>query len=271
MKCSEKQPGEIAFERYLCALSISWSYEPDIGGVHPDYLLSGKSEIVCEVKDFESSAVEESVIPSILNGASVAGPWNPIDYIRSRLKKARKQLQSSRGVRPGVVVLFNTQTMPFDDSLFIEESMFGAPMFSESVGPFSATSNVLASGNSKTDRFLTVTSNTSISAVAVLDVIRPNINLLENAQDEVFSSINEGERRNIKADVRRALPLLERTQCEIESKYGKDHLYAERPRLRVFHNLFAALPLDPTILNAEFDEHFFYQRGRDGLINRCFE
>jgi len=275
MKCSEKQPGEIEFERYLRALSISWSYEPDIEGVHPDYLLFGKSEIVCEVKDFESSALEQSVIPSILNGESVAGPWNPVDYIRARLKKARKQLQSSKGIRPGVVVLFNTQTMPFDDSLFIEEALFGAPVFSESVGPSGASSTSLDSGNSETDRFLTVTSNTSISAVAVLEVIRPNIHLLETAQNEVLSGINEGrvegEQKNIKADVRRALPLLERAQHEIESKYGKPYLYTELARLRVFHNLFAALPLEQTVFNAEFDEHFFYHRDNAGLINRCYE
>ncbi len=267
-----KPVGESVFERYLTNLSLTWDYEPLVGTKRPDYLILVKPDlkVLVEVEDFTGSSHELSILDEIAAGRNPAGPWDPIKYINRAIRDAAAQLKPGKGTYPCVAVLYNDATMPYDNELFVTQAMFGRLKITQLVGPEGAMSEA-ESVYSPDERYLTPKQNTTISAVAVLEEIQPNIHILREAEQELFARIDAEEPpddpyergfASVTRKAKKALPQLELLRAELERQYGAEFLDKTCERLRIYHNPWAAVPLPAEALNGEYDEHLYYDLER---------
>lgn len=256
------------FEKYLAGLSLTWDYEPLVGTKHPDYLVLARTElkILVEVEDFTGSGHELAMLKEIAAGGNPAGPWDPIKYINRAIRDAAAQLKPGKGIYPCVAVVYNDATMPYDNELFITQAMFGRLKITQLVGPEGAVSEA-ESVYSPEERYLTPKQNTTISAVAVLEEIQPNIHILRQAEQDLFARIDAEEPpddpyergfASVSRKAKKALPQLELIRAELESKYGAEFLDMTCERLRVYHNPWAAVAFPKEAFNGRHDEHLQY-------------
>lgn len=260
-----KPEGEIVFERYLTENGLGWEYEPLIGSKHPDYLVHGKVKVLCEVEDFAGSDHERQVLAQIKAGASQAGVWDPIGYVNNAIRSAAKQLRPGKGEYPCVAILYNDATMPYEHELFITQAMFGRLQISQLVGPMGAMSEAVTE-YSRQERYLTRNCNTTISAVALIEEFKPNIHILRDEESAILDRMRAeepgdgpwGSLAAVSEGLTRALPLLKKLRTDLDDKLGPGFIDEVHPRLRIYHNPWAAMKLPLEALGGKHDEHLLY-------------
>lgn len=232
-----KEEGEQIFEVYLRENNFLREYEPALGpGKRPDYLVHVETgDILCEVKDFGEAAIDRKLQserqPMRLSdgtvvGAIVSGSWDPLPRIRDRILKAAKQLRPFKGKYPCSVILYN-------------------PGYMTDLGDFTVISAIF----SHKDRLLSPEKNTTISAVAVLEIFRPHLFILHEA---AAKQAEEDRKNGVPSDKRIENSL--RACEETRQKYPSGYFDEAHPRLRVYHNPFAACPLPLTTFRGPYDE-----------------
>jgi hypothetical protein len=134
---TERRQSERWFESYCDAHSISvLAYEPDLGaGKRPDYLIAkDEVEVVCEVKEFEATAIDRL---RELRQAFTTSQSVELKPIRGQVREAARQLKPLAGSKwPLVVVLANPRGfhVPLDaDSLI--HALYGDLTITFEIGP----------------------------------------------------------------------------------------------------------------------------------------
>lgn len=107
---SEQPESEVTFEAYLRLHGYAWEYEPDLAiPGRPDYVISrGRSIAVCEVKEFETTAIRE--LGQRAGGPVTVPPRLLYRTIRAQVRAAaRKMRPLADRALPLVIVLSNPQ------------------------------------------------------------------------------------------------------------------------------------------------------------------
>jgi hypothetical protein len=164
-------PADDWFEGYLRREGLEGAdeHEPELGvSKRPDFLVaSGSSQAVCEVKQFETSAMEKRFsLPGVNLGA--LSHEEVFGGVREKVREAARQLKplASRDL-PLVVVLANPKhvAMAFDVE-HVQGSLYGNPTFG---GPYDqATGTVTTIGRIKGRDGQLTTSHPYISAIVLL-------------------------------------------------------------------------------------------------------
>jgi hypothetical protein len=230
-----KTVGEQAFEKYLNSLKLKFDYEPPIGQRRPDYLVGATSgDVLCEVKDLEQNDEEAAELQAIIDGRSdgVGAREMPFDRIQLKIRAAAKQLREFKGRYPSLVVLFNASAQVALIDFTVLGAMFGKTLITVPIvrGDGGDAEEAQPSVEfERESRYLTRTSNTTISAVAILEKVTPNQKLV----DEALAKQRIGGGPDGLRDVLRFV-------YEFSEKHPE--VFDTVWRLHIFKNPFAAVP-----------------------------
>lgn len=229
------RPSEARFADYLGLNGHSYTYEPDLGiSRRPDFLvgMTGQPGVVCEVTD-----ITKPLMPDGVTVASV----DPYEQVRRKINEKEKQARGLKGRYPFVIVLWFEQ--PHGPcSLVIPGALFGniaveILIDTNTGGPVEEIDDRLTvSGGGR----LQPGRNTKISAVAVLNAFNPTRAAVERA---VAERVAAGERT------------VERVWQISTEEYDRPTYDAAAvlARLDVFHNPYAALPLESSLFTGPHD------------------
>jgi hypothetical protein len=226
-----KTPGEALFEEYLQILGLKFEYEPPIGSRRPDFLVhSSAGDVLCEIKDFELNDEDRAELDAALAGKNTFSSRSlPFSRIQLRIRAASRQLREFKGKYPCLVVLFDPAAVAYLMNVTVLGAMYGevklrVPIDINGGGVFEAT-NVY----DHESRYLTPNSNTTVSAVAILERVRPIQRLVdEAASKEDFGTGPDRTTRMI--------------QFIYEFSEKHPEVFDQVPRLHVFQNIYAAVP-----------------------------
>jgi hypothetical protein len=239
-----KTRGEEVFEEYLNGLGLKFAYEPSIGERHPDYLVQTRAgEVLCEVKDFEPNEDELAEMQAVVEGRhnTVGSRAIPFARIQLKIRAARNQLREFKGKYPCLVVLFDASAQVHLIDFTVLGAMYGKTMISVPIVRDNDAREAEASVVfERESRYLTRTSNTTVSAVAILQHVTPNQRLL----DEALAKRDSQDASDPTADIVRFV-----------YEYGEQHpeIFERVPRLHVFRNVFAVAPWPREALNGPHD------------------
>jgi hypothetical protein len=233
--------GEQLFEEYLRARGLRFRREPDLGGrKKPDYLILGDPDVLCEVKDLCANDDDRRAGAALARGEIVTAWGDATARARSRIVDAVKQLSEYKGSRPCVVVLYNHSALGVNLlNIWVKAAMHGDAQFSEPIDfgdgrPMPEPAFIY----DRDTRKLSSQQNTTVSAVAVLERVRPNpATVDDHVRSGTYASTH---------DV--AMAVFDFLEAHPEATI-------EAPRLRVIHNRFAAVPLPREVFSGTGDEH----------------
>jgi hypothetical protein len=243
MATRPKTRGEEVFEEYLNSLGLRFTYEPEIGVRRPDYVVHAPSgDVLCEVKDFELNDEDRAELADLAAGRynTVSSRAIPYNRIQLRIRAARTQLREFKGRYPCLVVLFDSSAQVHLIDFTVLGAMYGKTLISVPLMHDGESADDPSIVFDRQSRYLTRTSNTTVSGVAILEYFAPNQRLL----DEAVAKQNFGGGRD---GITQALKF-----CY---EFGEQHpeLFDRVPRLHVFRNIFAAVPWPVAALNGPHD------------------
>jgi len=246
-KTVERPRSELLFEGYLRAQGLTFEHEGHTGKrKQPDYRVRfGSGDVICEVKELHAGSPRPQ-------GAVFVDPYRKI---RQWIQGARVQFKEYKE-SPCVLVIYNVDDWEFGDWPSI---MFGAMLGDAGVEmPFDAAQGMavwelaredwLANGEMQRHR------NTTFSAVAVLkEFVIPNPAFqIEQASCQDRLSEKLGRKLTLGETFQIGWRLLEE---------GLPTRLGTCPRLVVFENPFARVPLPGPVFRGDFDERHRIKRG----------
>jgi hypothetical protein len=164
----------------------------------------------------------------------------PFQRIQLRTRAASRQLREFKGQYPCLVVLFDASAMVTLIDLTVLGAMYGDTQISVPIdmnGHSQADSSTVFERES---RYLTINSNTTISAVAILEYVTPNQRLV----NEAVSKENFG-------DDREGITKMLRFIYDFSERHPE--VFDRVPRLHVFQHVFAAMRWPAEALNGPHD------------------
>jgi hypothetical protein len=256
---ADKTQGELIFEEYLAEIGAASEYEPAIGRHRPDYLVhTPAGDVLCEVEDFGLGDVDRQ----LRRKGVWAGFVNPYGRIREKLQAAVDQIREFKGEYPCVVVLHNPGSMVDLGIDIVQGAMYGDIAFVIAVDPTDQRP-LVEKGLQFTPKKakLRRQQNTTISAVTVLEHFRPHQHMLDEASAQRPKQYPP--KWPTKEEVEQALDILEK----VRQQHPEVDLTV--PRLRVVHNVYAALRLPIAAFSGQYDEHYEldHQTGRFKRVN----
>jgi hypothetical protein len=235
--------GEEVFEDYLVSLRRKFTYEPEIGNRRPDYLVHAAcGDVLCEVKDFELNDEDRAELEAIAAGRYNAASSReiPFNRIQLRIRAASAQLREFTGRYPCLVVLFDASAQVHLIDFTVLGAMYGKTQISVPIAHDGEPAGDPSTVFERESRYLTRTSNTTVSAVAILEHSAPNERLLKDAlAQQNFGDGTEGISRALK----------------FSYEFGEQHpeVFDRVPRLQVFRNVYAAVAWPPEALGGPHD------------------
>jgi hypothetical protein len=199
--------------------------------------------VLCEVKDFEQNDEDRAELAAIAAGTynTVSSRGIPYERIQLRIRAASSQLREYKGRYPCLVVLFDASAQVHLIDFTVLGAMYGKTLISVPIrrdgADHDAESSIVFERES---RYLTRTSNTTVSAVSILQYASPNQRLLDEAMaQQDFGEGSDGTTRMLK----------------FIYEFGEQHpeIFDRVPRLHVFRNMFAAMPWPVLALNGPHD------------------
>lgn len=239
-----KTRGEEVFEQYLNSHGLRFSYEPDFGTrKRPDYLVHAPSgDVLCEVKDFEQNDEDRAEVETALAGRNtVAFREIPYGRIQLRIRAGSRQLREFKGRYPCLIVLFDSSAQILLSDFTVLGAMYGETRIGVPIRLDDDERDAEASTVfDRETRYLTRTSNTTVSAVAILEHVTPKEGLLDEAL--VKQDFGDGPDRLTRI-------------LEFIYNFGEQHpeIFERVPRLNVLRNLFAAVPWPDAAFNGPHD------------------
>lgn len=252
---------EQLFERYLQSQGITFEYEPTVSGKkkRPDYHLRCSSEIViCDVKTLRAT----SPLPA---GGTFHDPYRGI---REEIDDARKQFKEYCD-HPCVLLIHNIDDWEFRDWPWV---LFGAMLgnlgmrfpFNPQTGTVQTQDgqSVFLRGGRMIHPHCRQPRNTTFSAVGVLSEITvPDPEFEQEYERRIAAFRNE----------RRGEPPME--EC-LRIRTGLHHQQIRctrgvQPRVAVFENPFARIPLPGDLFSGRYDSRSRFDRSL-GRIERVF-
>lgn len=249
--------GDLVFERLLRDYGFRFRRHLAVGSKHPDFLVKSKTGLVlCEVRDLIESDFDKAILKDkvdlfqqySLEGSSEfkirlkresqrlqnikgnsVGNVNPFRRIKRIIDKKRDQMAGLKGRVPCVLVLNNLGSFPHDCDLIMRHALESHKYF----GP---------------------TFNTTISAIAIIDILYPNRTEIEQkihlrheelAGDRPYGGVKDKE------FMIELLPKLRKYEEELLTKLPAGYLATELVRLRIYHNKDAAMLLPPNTFPGE--------------------
>lgn len=248
-----RYPGENLFEEYLNLRKLKFSYESAIGRTKPDYSVYAKQEVLVELESFGETAADRAFFEELKAGQIVSRSGFDYERIRKRIKAGADQLKPYRGKFPCVVALFNPGYPVNLTHLNIKWAMFGGLAIEFQVGSdFSKRPRGVRSIFTGEGARMQPEQHRGVSAVAVLSRHTPGQAVLDSAARKYLRS-------------RRTVPWGERHEGlfkfleEFEKSNPHIDFAKQVPKLTVIHNnLFADIPLDPSIFNGPHDENWVF-------------
>lgn len=246
-----KTAGEQLFESYLASIGLGpdrVEYEPPIGQKAPDYLVHGVQDVLCEVEDFGEGDLDRK-IADIPVGETRGGFYEPHVRVREKLEAGARQLREFKNRFPTVIVLHNPGFFVDLDEWIVAGAMYGNLQFVVEMGTDPEVARDAATQFDRKKAKLRPQQNTSISAVAVLENIKPNYHLVDEMLEKHAAESRAKGIGAVESAVE-AWHLIEQLRPDAD-------LDLTVPRLRVFHNVYAALTLDPTMFAGPHDQHLY--------------
>lgn len=248
----KRHPSELLFERYLNSLGLNedehFDHEPDLGPPeHPDYQLRVLSPAVLfEVKSYSRESQQSKTLwkqaeengRRIESGEELAEAMrlDPYGETRNKVEKARQKFRNFRNTNPCVLVLEKGDGLLVDH----EPNMLAAALF----GDMQLVTNT-ATGKSHwqfgPNGVLRGDTNTTISAVCALQLIRPEADKLKS-----IVSTKKGTDHMGFGDYKK---LYDKVQIETGLNPNKEIV-----RVRTIINPFARISFDHSIFSGPFDE-----------------
>lgn len=250
--------GEILFENYLTHNKLTWMRNPNLDGKRPDFLVHVSNGVYCEVKDFGETEqykqqykagleflknktgdssfdyeVAREISRLTKTQSERAQRWSPTEAIQAKIKEAGKQLKPAKGKYHCLLVLHNPTFLPNEHDLVIRISIGSSKIFPKS-------------------------QSTTISALAVIENYFPNRPVLAEALDQ--------ECRNLKREGNFGGAELERLatfESEFKAKFDSGFFEIHEPRLRIYKNPNAVVPIEKGLFCGKFDEEFDVPQNAD--------
>lgn len=240
--------GEEFFLRYLSQAKLHSRRHVSAGNRNPDFLVKTQHGLVlCEVRDLIETDFDREILKDkvdlFLNSldstdearhsfkaqahrlqhyrGKSSGDFDPVRRIKKIIDKKRLQIAALRGRIPCVLVLFNRHSFPHDEHMLMQYAI-------------------------NRNRYFGPEFNRGISAVAVIDIERPNKKWLEERLAEKHEELADGrpyggiEDRDFMISL---YPQLETYGQELLSEEEPDFLEREVLKLRIYHNDYAVKPL----------------------------
>lgn len=221
---------------------MQFDYEPTIGERRPDYLVHSRvGPVLCEIKDFDRNDEDRAELDAALAGQSTFGSKAmPFARIQLRIRAARSQLREYKGQYPCLVVLFDPLVVAYLSDLTVLGAMYGESKLQIPID-FGGGADEPRTVFDHETRYLTPTSNTTISAVAILDLTRPNQHILDEAiAKQNISKFDRDGTRELASFI---------------TRFSDEHpeVFDQVPRLQFFNNVFAAVPWPESALKGPHD------------------
>lgn len=236
------------FDKYLKSRYIKFEIEQG-KVVHPDRLLHVRNKkIICEIRQLERRKGEP------INTFATSSPYT---ILRKAIKKKIRQGKEAKESKlPYVVVLFNYGSRQLMSNFVIEGAMYGDVAIVIDVpadpkqrgkvrGNFFAANGILRHARSHHEPGQPF--NKRVSAIAILDLINPADEILHREYEKASKGVTVFERQ---------WQILEQVENRLK-KLGKYKRNMVIPRLRVFHNLYADVPLGFDIFDGRYDEQYY--------------
>jgi hypothetical protein len=242
--------GEIIFEEYLSTQQLKFEFEKEHPGKtkRPDYTLSWNgSFVVCDVKDFDPP---DGPMPRF-------GAFDPYPRIREKIEQGREKFKQFKEFACALV-LFNVGNplVPLYEPHIMLGSMYGNSGFTFPVntqtgeGDMSKFTAAFLKGGKMLRPGLPAPQNTTISAIISLGKICPHYLRLLDMMHE-YPELNIAE---LEAEAQRIIP-----------NYDPSW---EVPRVVVWHNAVARIPLSAELFCGSYDSHFGVVRDGEGVFQR---
>lgn len=238
---------EQLFEDYLNGRKIGFDREKG-SVVHPDYWLRIPAQPICEVKEIDPPQQSVTYVTTT----------DPYKKLRKAFKKKVRQGEEAKSQnKPYIIVLYNRSFAVDTRRPIIEGAMYGNISFvfniyndpkrrAEHVGNFFVDKGSMRYARDLHDKGILV--KTRVSAIAILEQYRPTQRILDQESKKAIlgipiSSFNERYR----------------ILMEIEKKLRKEGKYNDEivPRVRVFHNFFAEVPLGFDVFSGQYDKQYY--------------
>lgn len=248
---TSKTQADLLFEEYLTGAGLTAEYEPPLGVKRPDYLVHTRPhEVLCEVEEFGEGDVDRDEHEQLRMKGMASLALNPYSRIREKLDIGGRQLREFKGRFPCLVVLYNPGRLVNLGTSIVQGAMYGDIGVVIGVHPSVERPpvNMGTRFDPKTAKLRSY-QNTTISAVAVLERVRPNAHMIENA-------LAENRHRQSRTGWPTAEEFEEDLRIAEEIRREHPEVDLEVVRLRVIHNPYAALALSPEAFNREHDEQY---------------
>ncbi len=170
---------EDLFEQFCTENNIRFSKIAEASQKTPDYQIGiDGCEIVVEVKQIDPSKEDKKLIEQLNTTGMMSHGGTPGNRIRSKIEKSVPQLANlAKNKFPAMLVIYNN--LPFDlgdptEHYFIEVAMFGLQLVIVNIPHDPKQSPKIMGDKFGPKRKMTVTDNTTVSALSILDKNRNN-------------------------------------------------------------------------------------------------
>ena len=255
MSSNKRTEGEKLFERYLASQDIPFEFEKKQPGKSklPDYSIEWRGKTVLfDVKDFAP--------PDDLTGGS--GAFDPYPRIREKIEQGRDKFREFKNVCCALVLcnLGNPFVM-LQDAHIMLGAMYGDSGFSfpvnvtTGIGDDTKLKRTFLNNGKMIRPQWSKPQNTTIAALITLSSIRPHEAHEIDHYSRLINVMKENRGKTIEeyeAALRRKIPT-----------YDPDLVV---PRVIVWHNAFARIPLPDDLFCGPFDSHLGVARTNEGLF-----
>lgn len=231
---------EELFAAYLDLHEIPWTPKPQVGQHRPDFLVNtGTGDVACEVKEWTKS-------PLPGHGVHSLGPEQVYGPIHAKMRDSYAQAGSCHDAGfPFVLVLDATTGTVCCEAIDVFGAMMGEPVVLIPVGPDApdppTSARTILDSESRQGKKPGPT-NERYSALAVLSKRNPTAAALD-----AFLDTTQPERAGLPTDEAGIEVLRAIERAKDAGVYYPD--LAAEPGLDVYHNPYAAFPLDKSVFD----------------------
>jgi hypothetical protein len=240
--------GELLFEQYLQSHAIGFSYEQSGGTKQPDYRIHTLPEVLCEVEDFGEGEIDKKI------ARAVGGAYYPFGRLRNKIDCAGNQPREYKGKYPCVIVLYNPGFFVDLSSEMIVAAMYGditysVPLLDSGEHGVALDTDATFFHDPKRAK-MRRSQNRTVSAIAVLESVKPNWSIVEKAIDNKLQEIHDQGLFGVDGAVE-AYRFIQ----EFKSKHLDIDYHLEVWRLRLIHNVYAFMAVPESVFAGPYDLH----------------
>lgn len=246
------------FDKYLAENGLKWSLWPDSNDKNPDRIVhTASGDVVCEIKDFGENDEYRELITNCKAGESSAGRADLSVATAKKVMKALDQLAVVKDGRPTMIVLHNPGYLPHELDFFVREALYGQPQLEVGIGPRESEEGQFHYGSATTGNdfnkgLFFKAELAHVSAVAVLETVKPNQQVYDDSLDAFYSRWKTNNSEAAKSALL-AWDAIDEHKASFLVQFGADYLSKIVIRLRVYPNPYAMRKLPQAIFTGRRD------------------